>query len=148
MRKAVDDCGLSHLVPGTGEEAMERMVRALESHQEGEKSSIVDFDPLSVMMWNFSSRVMERIGLSIMQSRSERDGMPENMDEAGFNHVCPLCVVKRDFDAHNTATGRCGNPECPIRMKTGEVAWDEQWLTSCADSMLQYAGEQGLVRKQ
>lgn len=148
MRVKVEALGLSQFVPGSGQEAMARTVRDLEAYQDGSKQLKTDWDPLSTMCWNFSGRVMEKIGLRIMMDRKDPDGMVENKDEEGFNHVCPLCIVRMDFDAHNTPTGVCGNPKCTIQVESGEQPWDENWIDSCGDAMLRHAVELKLVVMQ
>lgn len=146
MRKAVHDRGLSHLVAGSGHEAVARTMREIEAHEKGTPPPDTDFDPLMAMNWSFVSKVMDKLGLSVMAPRTEPDGMPDNIDEAGFNHICPLCVVRRQFDTHNTATGRCDNPGCDIQLAPGEPSWDLGWVEGCADAMFQQAVEKGLVK--
>lgn len=149
MRLAVHDRGMSHLVTENGEEVLARAVREMEALQEGEKLPAADFDPLMAMHWNFCGRVLERRGLVVIQDRgTEADGMPENRDEQGFNHTCPLCLVQRDFEAHNTVSGRCGRPECTVQVAPGEPSWERTWIENCADSMLQAAVELGLIKSQ
>lgn len=136
MRAKVEALGLSHLVASSGQEAHARVVRELEAANEGGKAPVSDWDPLMAMSNNFFSRVMERVGLSLMQP-----------DDAGKMR-CPLCIVRWDFDVHNTPTGRCEKPECMIQVKPGETPWDEDWIESCGAAMLEYAVEKGLVRIQ
>lgn len=146
MRKKIDDLGLTKFVAASGAEMMEREARHLENFLEsGEKLDPTDWDPLASMGWNFAGRVMESLGLAIFEDRASIDSMPENKDEIGFNHVCPLCVVRRDFDHHNTPTGQCGKPECDIHVASGELAWDELWIQQCGDAMFEYAKENKLV---
>ena len=144
MRMEIDRLGLSSFVAGSGEDAMARAERDLESHLEGAKPLVSDWDPLMAMNWNFCSRVMESWGLRIMEQRHQiDDGMPEN-----GGYVCPLCVVRRDFDTHNTDTGRCGEVGCNIQVKPGTIPWDKNWIASCAESMMEYAVEQKLITRQ
>lgn len=131
MRKAVHDKGMSQLVSGSGQELLERTELSFDDANGSaalakakEKQS---FDPLAGMTWNFYGRVMQSAGLWVMGERpAEPDGMPENDGQ-----YCPLCIVKRDFDAHNTPTGACGDPKCIIRVKPGEPPWDEAWIEGC-----------------
>ena len=148
MRTKVEELGLSHLVASSGTEAVDRAVRELEAAQEGEKALASDFDPLMAMNWAFQGRVMETLGLGVMANREEQDGMPENRDDGGFNHLCPLCVVRRDFDTHNTPTGKCSNSECNIEVKPGDKPWDKKWIDGCGDAQYQHAVELGLVKLQ
>lgn len=146
MRKAVHDRGMSHLVAGDNKDALARAMREIDAHQAGEQPAASDFDPLMAMNWSFTGKLMERLGMSVMVSRTEEDGMPENKDENGYNHYCPLCVVRRDFAAHNTPTGKCGKPECDIVIKPGEQSWELGWIEGCADAMYHTAVEKGLIR--
>lgn len=157
MRLAVEERGMSHLVPADGKEAMARTVRDLEAHQAGEKSDPSDFDPLSSMLWAITARCMgapeepnSGIGLSIMMDRGDNaDGMPENKDEQGFNHVCALCVVRLTFEHHRDGPGgRCGDPACDSIVQPGDVSWDKSWVDGCADAQLEHARNIGLVKSQ
>jgi hypothetical protein len=136
MRAKIEALGLSRFVASSGNEATERAVRELEAANEGGKAPLSDWDPLMAMSNNFFGRVLERVGLSMMEP-----------DDAGKMR-CPLCVVRGDFDAHNTPTGLCGKPECTIQVAPGEKPWDEDWIESCGDAMLKYAVEKGLIHTQ
>jgi hypothetical protein len=126
----------------------DKVAREVEALSGGDKPSLSDWDPLMAMNWNFVSRLLEGRGLPVMNDRGAgEDGMPENRDEEGFNHVCPLCVVQRDFNEHNTPSGRCATATCAIRVEPGELSWDQGWIAGCADSMLEYAVESKLVAR-
>ena len=137
MRMAVEDRGLSHLVASSTQESAERTIRELECAVAGDCPDVVDFDPLVSLNWHFAIVVLERRGLCVFADRgSEKDGMPENKDEKGFNHVCPLCLIRLDYDLHNTPTGRCGDSQCNVLLKPGDPVWDDNLLRLSADEML------------
>lgn len=143
MRGKIDAVGLSPFITATSREAVGHATLDLIAHSNGDIPSVSDWDPLMTMNWNFFARVTQEIGLEIMGRRIRNDGMPGN-----DGHYCPLCVVRHIFDVHNTATGTCDNPECPVRVKPGELPWDEGWIDVCGDLMLTYALEKGLVTRQ
>jgi len=144
MRAKIDALGLTHLIAADGKEAMDRAVRELEAAEEGTKPDKTDFDPLMAMTWSFTNTVLERSGIGVMMQRSpEPDGMPANDGD-----YCPLCIVRRDFDTHNTETGRCGDPACTVKIEPGEQPWDEYWIEDCGNSMHTHAVSLGLVTQQ
>lgn len=150
MRKKIDDLGLSQFVSGSGQEAMEREKKHLDSFLAGGRGmDPKDWDPLMAMLWNFTSRVMDGLGRSRgpeaalgLMSHDPAPGAPNE------GHHCPLCIVRQDFDAHNTPTGKCGRQGCETVVKPGDQPWDENWIDSCGEAMLEYAVESGLVRRQ
>lgn len=131
MRAKVEAIGLTHLVAVSPQDAVGRVTRAIEAGAEDPK----DFDPLMAMSNNFLMRVAEKIGPAMIFSAGP-DGKP----------WCPLCLVRRDFEAHNTPTGKCGKPACTITIKQGDQPWDEVWIESCGNAQLEFAKQQGLVK--
>jgi len=149
MRKAVDDRGMSHLVAGSGQEAVERVQREIEAHAEGDKPSPTDFDPLMAMNWNFCGRAMQTAGIVVMQEKDAyayeveaQYGIPRN-----DGHYCPLCLAKMGFLKHLRGDGgKCGEPGCEVVVKQDDRPWDEAWIEGCADAMHKHAVDIGLVR--
>jgi hypothetical protein len=146
MRKAVIDRGMQHLV-GTPEESNERVKRAFSDLLDGRARTLADkvrdFDPLLAMHGNFVRRVLQGMGPELFMQREEgeEDGMPKN-----DRHYCPLCIARKGFDNHNTPTGRCSDPECPLQLHPGEQPWDEEYIESCADEMAKFASEHDLLK--
>lgn len=142
-RRAVDLRGLSQFVSKDGREAAEREVRSMESAIENAHRDMNDWDPLMSMNWNFVGRVLGDVRRHhvLGHTGDSQDGMPPN-----DGHYCPLCVVRLDFDSHNTATGKCGKSGCDILVHPGDTPWDEIWVEGCADAMLRYAQEQGWIK--
>jgi hypothetical protein len=144
MRKALDDRGLTKFVAGSGEEAAERVTNSISSALEGEEEDVKNWDPLMAMNFNFGARLLEGAGIGVMAPREDEqnDGMPPN-----DGHVCPLCLVLLDFNAHHPDHGgRCGKPECTIHHLPGAQPTDEMWIEGCADAMLAYAREHNLIQ--
>lgn len=146
IREAVSVRGMNHLVSFCGEDVLRRQCAAVL----GEDASATqqDFDPLIAINWSLAAFVMERTGPGIFCDRESEDGMPENRDDQGFNHYCPLCIVRQGFEAHDNESGRCGDPKCPLVVRPQEVPWDQANLESCADAMLKYAVDIKLVTTQ
>jgi hypothetical protein len=136
MRKKIEELGLSHLTAVSGEDAADRAVKAIERGP-GATTPDAEWDPLMAMSHNFFRRVGEVLGIAILAP-----------DPATGKPRCPLCVVRGDFDAHNTPSGTCGKPSCMIRVKPGEVPWDLDWIESCGAAMKEYALERGLLKLQ
>lgn len=148
MRKKVDDVGLTFLVAKSAEESVQNMQDEIDAIEDGRVDES-KFDPLMSMYWEFTARVMETIGMSVMFTRGdEDDGMPKNVNDDSENCYCPLCIVRRDFNHHNTPTGMCGDPECDIRVQQGEIPWDEQWIEEAGNAMFKHAVKTGLVKVQ
>lgn len=136
IKQAIDDRGLTHLVAKSDQEIEERITKELDGEEDPK-----DFDPLMSMNSTLFGLVLERMGLVVLVERDEaEDGMPPN-----DGHVCPLCIIRKGYDNHNTPTGQCGDPECTVRMKPGELPWDENHIRHGADAMRQHAIELGLV---
>ena len=132
-RAAVEARGMSHLVQD-GRHHFEKSVAELE----GEGPAPTDFDPLMAMNNNFLVRALDLGGIGVL-------GHNPN-DPEGEGHYCPLCLPKKSFEHHNTPTGRCPDPKCRLQVKPGEKPWDQQWIDSCADDMLNHCVKVGLIK--
>lgn len=149
MRQKVDDLGLTFLIAKDAQECVERITEEIEAVEEGEEPKT--FDPLMSMYFSFTNRVVETVGVEtfmIPRDLGVADGMPENLNTDGQNCFCPLCIVRRDFNHHNTPTGMCGDPECEIRVHKGEQPWDEQWIDDAGTAMFKHAVKNGLLSVQ
>lgn len=77
------------------------------------------FDPLMAMNNNFWAAAMQYGGIGMMSENPDAEP-----DKDGFRHYCPLCEAKKHLPGDDG---------------------DEDWVTGCADSMLQHARELGLL---
>ncbi len=148
MKERINILGLSGLCAKTPEEAHQRTLDDLHRAMEHEEANPKNYDPLMAMLWAFCNRVISATGLLIFTERLSDDGMPENRDDEGDNHYCPLCIVRHDFDSHLAAAKEgkafeCGNPQCSFTASS--VPWDEEWIASCGDYVFRQAKERGLV---
>lgn len=134
MRSKLEELGMSQFIAPSGKALHERML----ADDPAER-----FEPLHGMLMSFLHRAVENHGLEVLGDRGENpeDGMKDNFEDeitpegktVKFNHICPLCLVRRNFDHHNTATGRCEDAQCKIQIKPGELPWDEMWIKSCGE---------------
>lgn len=131
MCDAIKSRGLWHLVAQSGEAAAERAMDEL-------KGTATDktYDPLMALNWMIINRAIEIGGLTLMG---------ENTDGTNDGHYCPLCVMRKSFDHHNTSTGRCGDPKCRIQMKPGDRPTDEVWIEGASNAVLKYCQERELT---
>lgn len=141
IKAAIDQRGMTKLIPQTREDAFVRTVRFLQGNPSPDS-----FDPLSAMGWTFMQRIAEILGVGVFMERpAGDDGMPENRDKDGIRHYCPLCIVRRDFEMHNNPSGKCDDPNCHKQVKPGDKPFDQLWIDGCADDMLEHAVGLGLM---
>lgn len=124
MRAKLNELGMGRLGAQTPEEAVSFWQSQM---QRGPGEAIPDpqWDPLLTMALNFLGRVVSVVG---------------------YESGCVLCLVRGDFDAHNTPDGRCTNSACDTRVAPEEEPWDTQWIDSCAQVMWAEALKRGLVK--
>lgn len=127
MIDKVKELGMSHLATHDANDAARYFVRLLKADvgMPGDPIHNDDWDPLVTMNFNYMKRVLLTLGWI--------DG-------------CPLCIVRGDFDTHNTPSGRCGEENCDIRVSPDEEPWDLQWINDCAEVLCEEAKRRGLMR--
>lgn len=126
MGDKAKELGMQHLCTCSAKEAADDFSARVRGTKNDPVREDIEWDPLVIMSFNFMKRVLLTIG---------------------WTADCPLCVVRGDFDAHNTPTGGCGDDDCPIRVTPGEEAWDLQWISGCADAMRDEAARRGLLTR-
>lgn len=136
-REAVEGRGLTHLVK-TGEEYMTNPSKLTAP------SSPQDYDPLMTLTMMLYGWGIEKIGLGILAV----DESKVNDESANNGHHCPMCMALAAFNHHNTQTGRCGDPKCPIQLTPGEAPWDRNIVGQAADKVLEHCKELGLITTQ
>lgn len=80
-RKAIDDNGLTPLVPTDAETAFEKMIAPLEGTKPEDA-----FDPLMSMNWHYSNIALENGGLYLMT---------QTEDGSNDGHYCPMCEIEK-----------------------------------------------------
>lgn len=131
LRKAIDDRGLSHLVPRGGENA----IKALASQISRGKITRQNFDPLMGAHWAIAGNVMDtlrRAGLDPLYL------MLTEEEEAPLGRsTCPLCEINL---LHREG---CTNPKCVLDKERGY-----DWMIDrAADDALNEARRLGLAPK-
>lgn len=148
MKQAVDDRGMTPLVAGTAEDAIQRTVDELHAMVHGRTPTPSTFDPLMAMCNNFYRVGLERTGLTILAMKDEKAKEFDAQWGLDWNdgHFCPLCLAKAGWLRHaKSQNGMCGEPECKIVVPPDSQQWDAEMITSCADAMLAHARQVRLL---
>jgi len=124
MQDKAKELGMQHLCSHNSKEAAEYFKSLLTAGASDSTVSDAEWDPLVAMNFNFMKRVLLTIG---------------------WVQDCPLCLVRGDFDVHNTETGRCGEDNCDIQVHPHEEPWDLQWIKDCAEAMKDHAASHGML---
>lgn len=138
-RSAIESRGLSHLVRS----GAENMARAIEE-LEGIDMPQPGYDPLAALNYMIWGRGLEVMGLNAMIVDESKKDDPEQNN----GHICTLCIALASYDHHNTDTGRCGDPDCKIQMKPGELPWDQNMIDGASDAILEYCRKENLITTQ
>lgn len=127
LLEGINDRGMGHLI----KDAQTNFDNAVDELEGGRGiNDPTKFDPLQSAAWHIMSVGIQNLGMR---------GMVED--------ICPLCEARKDFDLHNTPTGRCDKPECPIQVNPGDKPWDEQLMfDQCLDPMRAHCIQTGLIQ--
>lgn len=113
LRQGVHERGMGHLIPGSGQDAVDR----IKKEQQGEA---VPPDPLMEAHNMILSRSIELLGMYILT-------MKEGTEASNEGHYCPLCEAREHLPAH---------PE------TGLLC-DESWIVTLLDYLKQEYEKEG-----
>lgn len=122
LRQGVQDRGMWHLVPKSGEAVIDNMAQELQGGEEV-------FDPLMGAHWRIANRVLESIG--------KNSGPEAALSALGDPDWCPLCAVQSSYDWWD-------GPEA-TEPRPAHAADAQGWIDRALDGALSYAREQHLV---
>jgi hypothetical protein len=128
MRAKLKELGIDHLGAKTGQQAVTDLSAQIERGP-GFEVPNDEWDPLMSMNFNFMSQALNVVGLRAM--------------EPDFG--CPLCHARESYDQHNTPTGRCDEPGCPVYVAPGQPPTDDEWIDGCGEVMRAEALRRGLL---